>query len=111
MLFLDEEEKVEEQAEEEVVVEEATTNDDYEEIVVEEGETKQKGKKQSKNQKPSKLKGAFSELKKVTWPGFGRVVKETLVVLSVTIIFLVVIFGIDQLLSLFYNFLTKSIGE
>ncbi|MBO7526881.1 MAG: preprotein translocase subunit SecE [Clostridia bacterium] len=108
MLVLDEEEKAEE-----VVLEEGAMqpDDDHEEIVVEEDDTKPKGKKQSKNKKPNKLKGAFSELKKVTWPSFNRVVKETLVVLSVTLVFLVVIFGIDQLLSLFYNFLTKSIGE
>ena len=107
MIILDEEEKLNEQVVEEESLKE---DDDHEEIVVEEDETKTKSKKQSKSKKPSKIKASFSELKKVTWPGFGRVVKETLVVLSVTIVFLVVIFGIDQLLSLFYNFLTKSMG-
>ena len=41
----------------------------------------------------------MSELKKVTWPTFGEVVKKTGVVLAVVIIFAVVIFGIDALLG------------
>ena len=65
--------------------------------------------KKSGNKKPSKVKGAFSELKKVTWPNFGSVVKKTAVVLSVTLVFLVVIIGIDQLLYLLYNLLTKNL--
>ena len=36
-----------------------------------------------------KLKEVFSELKKVTWPTFGKVVKATGVVLVVVVIFLV----------------------
>jgi len=107
MIYFGEEEKLEEQVTQEV---EENEDDDHEEIVVEEDETKSKNKKQSKNKKPSIFKSAFSELKKVTWPSFGRVVKETIVVLSVTFVFLVVIFGLDQLLSLLYNFLTKSTG-
>lgn len=108
MFSLNEDEKLEEQV---VVEEENNNNEEYEEIVIEDDKTKTKSKKQTKNKKPSKVKGAFSELKKVTWPNFTRVVKETLVVLSVTAVFLIVIFGIDQLLSLIYNLLTKSIGD
>ena len=37
-----------------------------------------------------------SELKKVTWPKFGTVVKQTGVVLVVVLIFLVVVTGIDS---------------
>ena len=37
-----------------------------------------------------KLKEVFSELKKVTWPTFGKVVKATGVVLVVVVIFLVI---------------------
>ncbi len=90
---------------------------DHEEIVVEEesAEKEQEQEKEatSKNEKSkrsTKIGRAFSELKKVSWPGFGRVVKETLVVLSVTAIFLVVVIGIDQLLYLLYNLLTKNMG-
>lgn len=56
----------------------------------------------------NKIKGTASELKKVTWPSFGTVVKNTVVVLSITAVFLLVILGIDQLLYLLYNLLTKN---
>ena len=42
-----------------------------------------------------KLKETFSELKKVTWPTFPKVVKGTCVVLVVVLIFLVVVTGIN----------------
>ena len=42
-----------------------------------------------------KIKDIFSELKKVSWPGFAKVVKQTGVVLVVVLVFLVVIFGFD----------------
>ena len=42
-----------------------------------------------------KIKDVFSELKKVSWPSFGKVVKQTGVVLVVVLVFLVVIFGFD----------------
>lgn len=88
---------------------------DHEEIVVEDesanvDQEKNLATKNEKSKRSTKIGRAFSELKKVSWPGFGRVVKETLVVLSVTAIFLVVIIGIDQLLYLLYNLLTKNMG-
>ena len=68
-------------------------------------------KKTKKNKKPNffkrigaKLKDVFSELKKVNWPTFPKVVKQPGVVLVVVLIFLVVIsafdFGLLQLLKL-----------
>lgn len=66
-----------------------------------------KGKKQ-KTKGAGKVKATVSELKKVTWPTFGKVVKQTVVVLSVTFVFLLVVIGIDQLLYLLYNLLTKN---
>ncbi len=68
-------------------------------------------KKSNKNKKPNvfkrigaKLKDVFSELKKVSWPNFPKIVKQTGVVLVVVLIFLVVIsafdFGLLQLLKL-----------
>jgi preprotein translocase subunit SecE len=62
-------------------------------------------KKQKKEGKPRgrfgrKIREVFSELKKVTWPTFKTVVKQTSVVLVVVAAFLVVIFGVDSLLSL-----------
>ncbi len=60
----------------------------------------------TKNKKPSwfrrvgaKCKETFSELKRVTWPKFGTVVKTTGVVLVVVAAFLAVITGIDALLG------------
>ncbi len=51
-----------------------------------------------------KIKEVFSELKKVTWPSFGKVVKSTGVVITVVVIFLVVFtainFGLSSLLEL-----------
>ena len=58
--------------------------------------------KAKKSKKPSffkrvgsKMKDVFSELKKVIWPSFGKVVKQTGVVLVVVILFLVVITAFD----------------
>ena len=42
-----------------------------------------------------KIKDIFSELKKVSWPTFAKVVKKTGIVLVVVLIFLVVITGFD----------------
>ncbi len=43
----------------------------------------------------TKIKDVFSELKKVSWPTFGKVVKQTCVVLVVVLIFLIVITAFD----------------
>ncbi len=54
-----------------------------------------------------KIKEVFSELKRVTWPSFGKVVKATCVVLVVVLVFTVVItginFGLQKLLELLTN--------
>lgn len=51
-----------------------------------------------------KFKETFSELKRVTWPSFPKVVKATCVVLVVVIVFTVVItainYGLQELLGL-----------
>ena len=69
---------------------------------------KQKVKKQSKTAK--RIKETTSELKKVTWPTFGTVVKKTGVVLAVVIIFAVILFGIDRLLAWLFELLTTSMS-
>lgn len=60
--------------------------------------------KNKKEKKPNKLakslKDTGNELKKVTWPKFKDVVKQTGVVLVVVIVFTLVLFGIDRLCSL-----------
>ena len=64
---------------------------------------KKKDKKQSKMAK--RLKETSSELKKVTWPKFTTVLKQTGVVLAVTAAFLLVVFGIDRLCSWLVGFI------
>jgi preprotein translocase SecE subunit len=53
------------------------------------------------------LKETSSELKKVTWPKFTTVLKQTGVVLAVTAAFLLVVFGIDMLCSWLVKFIVK----
>ena len=90
-----------------------TLEEQPEEIVVEEEVDTEKPEKtvkvnDKKVKKAGKVKATVSELKKVTWPSFGKVVKSTAVVLSVTAVFLLVVLGIDQLLYLLYGLLTKN---
>ena len=60
-----------------------------------------KKKKKDKVKKPSKiaksLKETGNELKKVSWPSFKEVVKQTSVVLAVVVVFGIALFGIDRL--------------
>lgn len=52
----------------------------------------------------TKFSGMASELKKVTWPKFSKVVKQTGVVLAVVLFFLIIVtaidFGLTELLQL-----------
>ena len=52
----------------------------------------------------------WSELKKVTWPTFAKVLKNTGIVLAVVLIFGAVIFGIDFGLQELLE-LVKRIGK
>ena len=62
-----------------------------------------KKKKKEKNKKPNKvakaIKDTGSELKKVTWPKFKEVVKQTGIVLVVVVVFALVLFGLDFVCS------------
>ena len=57
-----------------------------------------------------KSKEAISELKKVSWPSFSTLLKTTGVVLGVTLFFMIAVFGMDSLLGLLYNLLTKGLA-
>lgn len=57
-----------------------------------------------------KIKEVFSELKRVTWPTFPKVVKSTCVVLVIVLIFTVVVTGINQGLQALLNVIT-GLGE
>ena len=78
---------------------------------------KQKEVKHKKNDKKpgffkklgAKIKDVFSELKRVSWPTFGKVVKQTGVVLVVVIIFLVVITAFDYGLLNLLKLISPSI--
>ena len=57
-----------------------------------------------------RLKETFSELKRVTWPTFPKVVKATCVVLVVVVVFTVVVTGINYGLDKLLEVVT-GIGE
>ena len=76
-------------------------SNEKEPAVKEEKRAKQ-SKKQDKNKKPNifvrmgrKLKETFGELKRVTWPSFGKALKSTGVVLVIVLIFVVLVTGIN----------------
>lgn len=56
-------------------------------------------KKENKKGLVKKTKETASELKKVTWPTFGDVVKKTGIVIAFVVIFGLLIFGVDMLLA------------
>ena len=65
--------------------------------------------KPNKDQKPNifvrfwkKTKEIFSELKKVTWPPFSKVVKQTGIVIAVTLFFIITIGGFNALFNYLY---------
>lgn len=57
-----------------------------------------------------KLKETFSELKRVTWPTFPKIVKATCVVLVVVLVFTVVVTGINYGLNALLDLVT-NIGQ
>ena len=74
-----------------------------------------KRKKADKNKKPNifvrmgrKIKETFSELKRVTWPSFGKALKATGVVLVIVLIFTVVVTGINYGLSELLDLMTNA---
>lgn len=71
-------------------------------------------KKQDKNKKPNifvrmgrRLKETFGELKRVTWPSFGKAVKATGVVLVIVLIFTVIVTGVNYGLNEILVLMTK----
>lgn len=72
------------------------------------GKDKVKTKNAPKKEKKSLKKRAnevISELKKVSRPTFGKVVKNTCVVIAVVAVCTLLLFGVDRLFSLVYNLL------
>lgn len=71
---------------------------DTKKVEVKETKNNKKQKKVKEN-KPNAVAKTMSELKKVSWPSFKQVVKQTSVVIVVALVFLLVIFGLDRLCS------------
>lgn len=97
-----------------VIIGEIAENEVPGELKVPKKETKQEPKQQKqtkvkKEKKPNKLgrklKETFSELKKVSWPTFPKVVKQTCVVLGVVVFFGLVLFGFDYILKFMFKLL------
>ena len=72
--------------------------------------------KKDKNKKPNifvrmgrKIKETFSELKRVTWPSFGKALKATGVVLGIVLIFLVLVTGVNYGFSKLLELMTTSV--
>lgn len=62
-----------------------------------------KTKKQNEKPKRNLVKESVAEIKKVTWPSFKEVVKNTLIVLLIVIICTAALFLIDRVLSWLYQ--------
>lgn len=75
---------------------------------VQKAKESKKAKKQNSEPKKNKAKETVAELKKVTWPTFGKVVKNTLIVLGIVIAFTVVLFCIDRILSWLFQLMVDG---
>lgn len=77
--------------------------------------TNEKKDKEKKKKEPGKVrrwfKDFFSELKKVTWPSFSKVLKQTGVVLMVTVCFLLVMMLFDYVFGLLYRYLISGLTD
>ena len=77
-------------------------------VKVEDKKVQQKNKKDNLFKRIGrKFKEVFSEIKKVSWPSFDKVVKQTAIVLGVVLMFMIVItlmdLGLGALLQLLTN--------
>ena len=70
-------------------------------------QTKTQKKAKSEKQKRSRVKETISELKKVSWPSFGKACKQTGTVLAVVAVFMLVVLGIDSLLTWIINLIVN----
>ena len=91
---------------------------DKKEEVSEQKTAPKKDKKQNKDKKPNvfvrmgrKLKETFSELKRVTWPSFGKALKATGIVLVIVLAFTVIVTGVSYGFSELLQFITTWGGN
>jgi preprotein translocase SecE subunit len=66
-------------------------------------------KVKTKPARKSRIKEMGSELKKVSFPTFGKTMQQTGIVVSVVLFFTVLLFGVDRLLSFLYELLVSGI--
>ncbi len=94
----------------------ATTEDapvrkkDRSKIYLDSKQTAEKKKKKEPGKVRRWFKDFFSELKKVTWPSFSQVLKQTGTVLLVTVCFLLVLMAFDSLFGFLYRLLVGEIS-
>ena len=76
-----------------------------------------KSAKKDKNKKPNffvrmgrRIKETFSELKRVSWPTFGKTLKATGIVLGIVLVFIVVVTGVNYGFSELLKLLTSLGG-
>jgi len=83
------------------IVEQQADNSVKSEKVIKESKKDKDNKKAKKNSNKKgvqqRSKELYSELKKVSWPSFGKVAKTTGVVLLVTVVCTLILFGADRL--------------
>ena len=102
-------ESVEIEKSDEVLTVEKPSKKDKAEKAVNKNNKKTKIKSKAKNDKPkrSRTKEVISELKKVNWPSFGKVCKQTGAVLAVVAVFMLAVLGIDSLVAWILSLITK----
>lgn len=66
---------------------------------------------QSKPRKTNGIVATFAELKQVSWPTFGQTMKRLAAVLVVSLVFLVVLIGVDSLLGFIHGELFQLLEE
>ena len=103
------------ETEDTAVVNETVVSNEEVKVEVKQDKVKEKSAKSNKNKKKTKkdnpnslgkkIKGTASELKKVTWPKFSEVVKQTGVVLAFVAITVVLLLGVNSLLGWLFGLL------
>lgn len=81
------------------------TQTENKEVIQKNNKIKKVKKEKKESRLVKKLKETGAELKKVTWPTFPKVVKQTGIVLVVVVFFGLVLFGFDYLLKFLFELL------
>ncbi len=95
----------------EVVIDRATLKAQKREEKEKAKNVKNKKEKQNKKSFGRKIGEIFSELKKVTWPSFAKVVKQTAVVMGFVLLCAAILFVICFVLQLGHTAIVNSITE